>query len=169
MIGLKLHEDWGTTPAAIDACLDGRRTLRRAGRDSHRHVERVGLRRDHARGVQGPHDSHVSHGRRRRRPRTGHHQSVRRRQRAALLDEPDAAVHRQHRRRASRHADGVPSLGPRHSGGRRVRRVAHPPRDHRGRGHPARPRRVLDDLVGQRRPWAASARSSLARGRRRTR
>ena len=27
-IGLKLHEDWGTTPAAIDCCLDGRRAAR---------------------------------------------------------------------------------------------------------------------------------------------
>ena len=39
-------------------------------------------------------------------------------------------------------------LDPRHPRGRRVRRVAHPPRDDRRRGHPARPRRLLDDLVG---------------------
>ncbi len=50
--GLKLHEDWGTTPAAIDSCLSVADTLRRAGRDPHRHAERIGLRRDHARGVQ---------------------------------------------------------------------------------------------------------------------
>jgi len=28
---LKLHEDWGTTPAAIDCCLSVGRRLRRAG------------------------------------------------------------------------------------------------------------------------------------------
>ena len=33
--------------------------------------------------------------------------------------------------------------------GRRLRREPHPPRDHRRRGHPARPRRLLDHLVGQ--------------------
>ena len=32
--GFKLHEDWGTTPAAIDACLTGVRRGRRAGRAS---------------------------------------------------------------------------------------------------------------------------------------
>ena len=39
-IGLKLHEDWGTTPAAIDHVPVGRRRVRRAGGDSHRHAER---------------------------------------------------------------------------------------------------------------------------------
>ena len=38
-------------------------------------------------------------------------------------------------------------LDPSHRRGRRVRRVAHPARDDRRRGHPARPRRVLDDVV----------------------
>ncbi len=47
-IGLKLHEDWGTTPAAIDNCLARRRRDGRAGGDPHRHAERIGLRRDHA-------------------------------------------------------------------------------------------------------------------------
>ena len=32
--GFKLHEDWGTTPAAIDACLPVCRRVRRAGRPS---------------------------------------------------------------------------------------------------------------------------------------
>ena len=44
-IGLKLHEDWGTTPAAIDCCLTRGGRARRAGRDSHRHAERIGFRR----------------------------------------------------------------------------------------------------------------------------
>ena len=32
--GFKLHEDWGTTPAAIDACLRVVRRVRGAGRRS---------------------------------------------------------------------------------------------------------------------------------------
>jgi hypothetical protein len=138
-MGLKLHEDWGTTPAAIDNCLTSP-TARRAGRDPHRHAERVRLRRGHARRVQGPRDPHLPHRRRRRRPRAGHHQGLRRGERAAVVDQPDAALHGQHDRRAPRHADGVPPPRPGHRRGRRVRRVAHPPRDHRRRGHPARPR-----------------------------
>ena len=42
--GFKLHEDWGTTPAAIDACLTRRRRARRSGRDPHRHTQRGRLR-----------------------------------------------------------------------------------------------------------------------------
>ena len=38
-------------------------------------------------------------------------------------------------------------LDPQDRRGRRLRRIPHPPRDHRRRGHPARPRRVLDDVV----------------------
>ena len=65
----------------------GRRALRRAGRDPHRHAERVGLRRRLDRRVQGPDDSHLSHRRRRRRPRARHHPRVRRAERAAELDQ----------------------------------------------------------------------------------
>ena len=78
-LGLKLHEDWGTTPAAIDCCLAVAEAARRAGRDSHRHAERIGLRRGHAGGVQGPRDPHLPHRRRGRRARARHHQGVRRR------------------------------------------------------------------------------------------
>ncbi len=38
---LKLHEDWGTTPAAIDCALSVADDSRRAGDDPHRHAERV--------------------------------------------------------------------------------------------------------------------------------
>jgi len=67
VMGLKLHEDWGTTPAAIDNCLAVADT-RYPGGHSHRHTERVRLHRRHHRRVQGPCDPHVSHGRRRWRP-----------------------------------------------------------------------------------------------------
>ena len=126
-----------------------RRQARRAGDDPHRHAQRIGLRRRHARGVQGPHDPHLPHRGRRRRPCARHHQGLRRAQRAAVVDQPDDALHGQHRRRAPRHADGLPPPRPGDRRGRRVRRVAHPARDHRRRGHPARPGRVLDDVVRQ--------------------
>ena len=36
---LKLHEDWGTTPAAIDTCLSVADDHGRAGDDPHRHAQ----------------------------------------------------------------------------------------------------------------------------------
>ncbi len=42
---MKLHEDWGTTPAAIDKLPVCCRRLRRAGDDPHEHAERERLRR----------------------------------------------------------------------------------------------------------------------------
>ena len=44
-IGLKLHEDWGTTPAAIDTCLVRGRRDGHPGGHPHRHAERGRLRR----------------------------------------------------------------------------------------------------------------------------
>ena len=38
---LKLHEDWGTTPAAIDCCLSRRRRSRHPGHDPHRYAQRI--------------------------------------------------------------------------------------------------------------------------------
>ena len=145
---LKLHEDWGTTPAAIDNCLSRGRRLRRPGDDPFRHAERVGLRRGYRQGLQGPHHPRLPYRGRRRRPCAGHHQDCRPEERAAVLDQSDAAVHPQHHRRASGHADGVPpsrSLDRRGSG---VCRKPHPQGDHRGGRYPARSRRALDDVVG---------------------
>ena len=119
-MGLKLHEDWGTTPAAIDTALVGRRRARRAGRDSHRHAERVGIRRGHARRVQGPDDSHLPQRRRRRRPRARHPEGLRPAERAAVEHESDDAVYGEHARRAPRHADGLPS--PESAGARKTSR-----------------------------------------------
>ena len=147
--GLKLHEDWGTTPAAIDNCL--------AVADKHDvqvtiHTDTLnesGFVEDTDRRVQGPRDRHLPHRGRGRRPRARHHQARRPAERAAVVDQPDDAVHGQHRRRAPRHADGVPPPRPGDRRGRRVRREPDPARDDRRRGHPARPRRVLDDVVRQ--------------------
>ena len=59
-IGLKLHEDWGTTPAAIDCCLtvaDETDTQVAIHTDT---LERERLRRGHHRRLQGPHDPQPS-------------------------------------------------------------------------------------------------------------
>ena len=146
---LKLHEDWGTTPAAIDCCLsvaDDYDIQVMIHTDT---LNEIGLRRGHDQGVQGPHHPRLPHRRRGRRPCARHHQSRRAAERAALVDQPDAAVHQEHARRAPRHADGLPSprrLDPR---GPRLRRKPHPQGDDRGRGHPARPRRAVDDVERQ--------------------
>ncbi len=94
-----------------------------------------------------PHDPHLPHRGRRRRPRARHHPAVRRAERAPLVHESDDAVHAEHAGRAPRHADGVPSPVAERARRRRVRRLAHPSRDDRGRGRPARPRRVQHDVV----------------------
>ncbi len=114
----------------------------------HRHAQRIGLRRGERGGVQGPHHPHVPHRRRRRRARARHHQGRGTAERAAVIDQSDAPLHRQHHRRAPRHAHGVPPPRSGDRRGRGVRRVAHPQGDHRRRGHPARPRCLLDDVVG---------------------
>ena len=126
----------------------GRRQDGRAGRDPYRHAERIGLRRDDARRDRRPHDPYVPHRGRGRRPRARHHPGVRRAERAAVVDQPDAPLHRQHDRRAPRHADGVSSPRSGNRRGHRVRRIADPARDDRRRRHPARPRRLLDAFVG---------------------
>ena len=145
---LKLHEDWGTTPAAIDNCLsvaDDHDIQVMIHSDT---LNESGFVEDTDQGVQGPHHSRLPYRRRRRRTCAGHHQDRRPEERAAVLDQSDAPVHPQHHRRASRHADGVPpsrSLDRRGSG---VRRKPHPQGNHRGGRHPARSRRAVDDVVG---------------------
>ena len=149
----------------------GRRGARRAGRDPHGHAQRIGLRRGHARRLQGPRDSHLSHRRSGRRSRARHHQSLRRAARAPIVDKPDAPLHRQHDRRAPRHAHGLPPPRSGDSRGRGLRRVAYPARDDRRGGHPPRPRRDQHDVQRQPgdgsrgRPWAMRTRPSRLRSR----
>ena len=168
-VGLKLHEDWGTTPAAIDCCLRGRRRRGRAGHDPHRHAQRVGLRRRQPRRDRRPHDPHLPLRGRRRRARARHHPRLRRGARAAEQHEPDAAVHGQHARRAPRHADGLPPPRPRGSP-----RTSRSPRA-ASAARRSRPRTCCTTSARSRssrataRRWAASARRSRAPGRRRTR
>ena len=61
VMGLKLHEDWGTTPAAIDNCLsvaDKYDVQVAIHTDT---LNESGFRRRHAGGIQGASDSHLSH------------------------------------------------------------------------------------------------------------
>ena len=121
--GLKLHEDWGSTPAAIDACL---RVADASGVQVAIHTDTLnetGYVRVDARRDRRPHDPRVPHRGRGRRPCAGHHRGRRAAERPALLDEPDAPAHRQHGRRAPRHADGLPPPQP-----ARSRRTSRSPR-----------------------------------------
>ncbi len=115
--GLKLHEDWGTTPAAIDTCLKvaddfdiqvaiHTDTINEAG-FLEATIAAIGGRAIHTYHTEGAGGGH-------------------------------APVYHQHYRRTSRHADGVPSPEPAGAGGCCVRRKPHPPRDHCRRGYSSR-------------------------------
>ena len=147
-VGLKLHEDWGTTPAAIDNCLavademDVQVAIHTDTLNESGFVETTlaafkgrTIHTYHTEGAGGGHAPDII-------------RVCARAQRAAFVHQPHATLHRQHRRRAPRHADGVPSSRCKHRRGCRVRRIAHPARDHRGRGHPARHRRLQHDVFG---------------------
>ena len=113
--GFKLHEDWGTTPAAIDACLTvadaagvqvaiHTDTLNEAGfvEDTLAAIDGRGIHAYHTEGAGGGHAPDII-------------TVVSQPQRAAQFDQPDPAAHRQHPRRAPRHADGLPPPQPRAS------------------------------------------------------
>ena len=112
--GLKLHEDWGTTPAAIEPS-HRRRPHGRAGRDPHRHAERSRASskttRPPSRAARSTHSTPRARAAAMRRTSS----ASAARERTTVLDQSDAALHRQHRRRASRHAHGLPSSRPAHS------------------------------------------------------
>ncbi len=126
-----------------------RRRLGRAGGDPHRHPQRGRVRREHARGHRRPLDPHVPHRRRRRRACARHHDGRVAPERAAVVDQPDPAPHRQHGGRTPRHVDGLPPPQPVGARGSRVRRESYPTIDDRRRGHPPRHGCDLDDRLGQ--------------------
>ena len=94
--GFKLHEDWGSTPAAIDACL---RVCDAAGVQAAVHTDTLneaGFVESTIAAVGGPDDPRLPHRRRRWRARAGHNQGGRRSQFPALLDQPDPPSYGQH-------------------------------------------------------------------------
>jgi urease subunit alpha len=146
--GFKLHEDWGSTPAAIDACL---RVADESGIQVAIHTDTLneaGYVQDTPRRDRRAGNSRVPHGGCGRRPRAGHHHRGRSAARTAVVDEPDPPAHREHRRRAPRHAHGLPPPQADRAGGPGVRRVAHPAVDDRSRGPAPRPRCHLNDRLG---------------------
>jgi len=146
---LKLHEDWGTTPAAIDCCLSvaddydvqvmiHTDTLNESGfvEDTIKAFKGRTIHAFHTEGAGGGHAPDII--------KVAGLKNV-----LPSSTNPTRAVHPQHHRRAYRHADGVPPSRSVDRRGPGVRREPHQERDHRGRGHSARYRRALDDVVGQ--------------------
>ena len=76
--GFKLHEDWGTTPAAIDACLTVADAAGVQVESALRHAQRGRLRRGHPRRDRRPRDPRLSHRGGGRRARARHHHGGRR-------------------------------------------------------------------------------------------
>ena len=146
---LKLHEDWGTTPAAIDNCLSvadrfdvqvmiHTDTLNEFGfvEDTIAAFKGRTIHAFHTEGAGGGHAPDIIKVAGLPNVLPSQHQS-------------DAALHRQYAGRTSGHADGLPSPGQLDPRGRCVRGKPHPQGNHRRRGHPARPRRAVDDVVRQ--------------------
>ena len=146
---LKLHEDWGTTPAAIDNCLSVADEHRRPGDDPHRHAERERLRRGHGRRHQGPtiHAFHTEGA------GGGHAPDI-----IKVCGLPNVIPSSTNPTRPytqntiAEHLDMLMvchHLSPVDPRRHRLRRKPHPQGDDRGGGHPARPRRLLDHLLRQ--------------------
>ena len=129
-----------------------------AGRAALRLAQRGRLRRVDHRGDRRPVHLRLPRRGRRRRARPGHPDHRRAAERPARVDQPDAAAHGQHRRRAPRHADGLPPPQPGGARGPGLRRVPDPGHHDRGRGHPARPRGASRSPPPTPRRWAGSAR-----------
>jgi urease alpha subunit len=107
-IGLKLHEDWGTTPSAIDCCLNvadqtdtqvsiHSDTLNESGfvEDTIAATKGRTLCAFHTEGAGGGHAPDIM-------------RVVGEANFLPSVHQPDDALHREHARRAPGHADGVP-------------------------------------------------------------
>ena len=168
-IGLKLHEDWGTTPAAIDAALKvadkmdvqvaiHTDTLNESG-FVETTLDAIGGRTIHTYHTEGAGG--------------GHAPDI-----IKACGEPNVLPSSTNPTRPytvntiDEHLDMLMvchHLDPRDRRGHRVRRIADPARDDRRRGHPARPRRVLDAVVGLAGDGSRRRGRSSAPGRPRTR
>ena len=166
--GYKVHEDWGSTPAAIDAALRGADEWGLQVALHSDSLNEAGFVESTIARHRRPLDPRLPRRGRRRRARPRHPDDRGPAERHPRLDEPDAAAHREHRRRAPRHAHGLPPPEPR--GARRTSRSPSPASAPRR----SRPRTSCTTWAPCRSPpptrrrWAASARSSPAPGRSRT-
>jgi hypothetical protein len=161
---LKLHEDWGTTPGAIDCCLSVADDMDVQVMIHTDTLNESGFVENTLAAIGDRTHPRLSHRGRGRRARARHHEGRGVPEHPALLDQPDDALHREHARRASRHAHGLPpprQVDPR---GRGLRRKPHPRR-------PSPPRTSCTTWARSAswpptaRPWGAWARSSSAPGR----
>ena len=155
---MKLHEDWGTTPAAIDCCLSvaddydvqvmiHTDTLNESGfvEDTIKAFKGRTIHAFHTEGAGGGHAPDIM--------------------KVAGLDNvlPSSTnpTRPYTRNTLDEHLDMLMvchHLDREHSRGPRLRREPHPQGDDRRRGHSARSRRALDDVERLRRRWAGSAR-----------
>ena len=148
-VGLKLHEDWGTTPAAIDCCLGVAEeedvqvtihtdTLNESGYvdDSIAAFKGRTIHTYHSEGAGGGHAPDI----------------------IRVCGEPNVLPSSTNPTRPftvntlDEHLDMLMvchHLDREHPRGRRLRREPHPRRDHRRRGHPPRPRRDQHHLERQ--------------------
>ena len=92
-LGVKIHEDFGASPAVIDGSLIGRRPQRFRRPSPHRHDQRIRVLRGHHGGGRGPHHPHVPRRRRRRRPCAGPAQGELLGQRHPVLDQSNQSFH----------------------------------------------------------------------------
>ena len=149
-VGLKLHEDWGTTPAdhrLLPRASPRARTSRSPSTptrsnesgfvdDSIAAFKGRTIHTYHSEGAGGGHAPDII--------RVCGVPHV-----LPSLHQPHPPVHGEHARRASGHAHGLPPPRPRDPRGRGLRREPHPRRDHRRRGHPPRPRGDQHDVQRQ--------------------
>jgi hypothetical protein len=130
---LKLHEDWGSTPAAIDACLGvadahdvqvaiHTDTLNESGYvdDSIASFKGRTIHTYHTEGAGGGHAPDII--------KVCGEPNV-----LPSSTNPTRPLHREHARRAPRHAHGVPPSRQEHPGRRGLRREPHPRRNDRRR------------------------------------
>ena len=145
--GLKLHEDWGTTPAAIDACLRVADEF-----DIQVAIHTDTLERSLAsstipsRPSVGEPFTPITP---RARAAATHRTSSRSQRLPNILPSstnPTRPLTGEHDRRASGHAYGLPSPESAGAGRRRLRRKPDPAGDHRGRRHPTRSGRDQHDV-----------------------
>lgn len=145
---LKLHEDWGTTPSAIDNCLSvaddydiqvmiHTDTLNEFGfvEDTVKAFKGRTIHAFHTEGAGGGHAPDII--------KIAGLKNV-----LPSSTNPTRPFTRNTIDEHLEHADGVPSSRPVDRRGSCVRRKPYPQGDDRGRRHPARSRRALDDVVG---------------------
>lgn len=145
--GYKIHEDWGATPAALDAALKagekwGLQVALHADSLNEAGFSETTLDAIDGRGI---HVFHAEGSRRRARPR--HPEGGRQGKRIARFDEPDSAVHGEHRGRAHRHAGLRPPPGPGQPERPGLRRLPYPLDDHVRRRRTARHGRHVHHLL----------------------